>query len=117
MWEVTCLVVFGSYLSDRERLGDLDLAFHPMMKITDPTEFGKQFRAQKREAETAGHRFRSHEAFSDWAQKQWLLALKNGSRAMSLHELRPPQGDWIFSQPHRVVFGTRPTLEDQWIWR
>jgi hypothetical protein len=116
LWRITCLVVSGSYLSDRQRLGNLDLAFQPAPKIASKAQFVKQLSEQSRQEELSGRHFKTVKEFRQWPERKVLLALKGGSQAISLHELRPPQDDWIYNQPHHIVFGKRPISKDKAIW-
>jgi predicted nucleotidyltransferase len=56
LYKVKKVVLFGSYLSDAERLGDIDLAVEIFPKETDTDKFHKLTRARSKEAIRDGRR-------------------------------------------------------------
>jgi len=81
LYEVTDVVVFGSYLKDRDDLGDVDIAVRLKARITDNEQ------RVSREREHARRSGRSFSRFIDeltWAQDEVMLALKARKRTISI---------------------------------
>jgi predicted nucleotidyltransferase len=81
LYEVTDVVVFGSYLKDRDDLGDVDIAVRLKARITDNEQ------RVSREREHARRSGRSFTRFIDeltWAQDEVMLALKARKRTVSI---------------------------------
>ena len=76
-------VVFGSYLTDTERLGDLDISYKTFRKIEDPRRFGE---LSDRSAQESGRRFSTILEWAWWPNEQVRLFLKNRSRVYGLVE-------------------------------
>ena len=81
LYEVSDVVVFGSYLTDASDLGDVDIAVRLRSRITDSEQ------RVAREIEHAHKSGRSFARFIDelsWAQDEVMLALKARRRAVSI---------------------------------
>jgi hypothetical protein len=79
--------VFGSYLSDKERLSDLDLNLEMVCKIPKG-KFGQYRELMKervRAAIIAGRTFSNSSQQSMWPETEVLLFLKNRSHVYSFH--------------------------------
>jgi hypothetical protein len=101
--------VFGSYLSNDERLGDLDVHYTTYRKIEDSEEF---MRVTKTAARASGRAFSSYIDELYWPESEVRRFLKNRSRVYSLGDnsqlLRNP------SVPRRSIFQSRAPVQD---WR
>jgi len=100
---VTEVVVFGSYLSSKSKMGDVDLAIHVEPKPEYRDGWAERVLAHAAEAEARGRRFSRFADRLGWAEQETRMFLKAGSRSLSLHDLdneRP-----LFSEtPHQIVF-------------
>lgn len=75
-------VVFGSFLSDKERLGDVDVAVDIASRIPLQGNWAEQFLKHARES---GRYFGTFDAELDWPRREVLLALKARKRTISIH--------------------------------
>jgi predicted nucleotidyltransferase len=102
-YRVTKVVVFGSYLTDKSRLGDVDVAIRlePRPKYQD--RWSEVLLAQAAEAEKRGTRFSRFVDRLGWAERQAKRFLKSRSRSLSLHDLKREQV-LLNRIPHRVLF-------------
>jgi predicted nucleotidyltransferase len=78
-------LLFGSYLTDRPRINDIDIAVELVYKIDDPDQRAAAIQAKVREARQAGRRFDSIADEVFWPSQEVRLFLKSRSRAISLH--------------------------------
>jgi len=85
IYKVNKVTLFGSYLSSKERIGDIDLAVTLAPKIQDRDEFWKLNQEWIRQAYKAGRRFSNIAEELFWPQREVLLYLKSRSRSLSLH--------------------------------
>ena len=97
------VVVFGSYLTEVETLGDIDIAFHLEAKETDWDKHVALEDARIAQAREAGRIFPTYEAQIQWPETEALRFLKGRSSAISLHDLR---SDFrvVTGSPNRVVY-------------
>lgn len=79
------VVVFGSYLTDAEKLNDLDIAVQLSSRIADPDEWLTAHQAQIGEARARGRRFGNIGQEISWPEDEVLYALKARSRAIKIH--------------------------------
>jgi hypothetical protein len=86
-YRVTRVVVFGSFLTDRERLGDLDLAVELQPRHPDPDVHNLHCGQRIDEALAKGRQFGNIVAQLYWPQHEVLLILKARSRTISLHTI------------------------------
>ncbi len=102
-YRVTKVVVFGSYLTTKSRLGDVDLAiqFKPRPQYRD--QWAEVLLAQAETAARRGTRFSTFVDRLGWAQREAKRFLKSRSRALSLHDLETEQVR-LDRIPHRVLF-------------
>ena len=103
LYRVTEVVVFGSYVSVKSKMGDVDLAIHLEPKPEFRDGWAERVLAHAAEAEARGRRFSRFTDRLGWAEQETRMFLKAGSRSLSLHDLdheRP-----LFSEtPHLMVF-------------
>jgi len=87
LYKVTRVEVFGSYLTDREKLNDVDLAveLEPKYQDWDQQQTYEQERIQ--EASRKGRTFRHFTDAMGWPRNETLLFLKSRSRTISLHDI------------------------------
>jgi predicted nucleotidyltransferase len=78
--------VYGSYLTDADRLGDLDVSIRFLRKETDPKRFVALANEAARES---GRRFNTYLDMLCWPETKALLFLKQRSRVFSLHVNEP----------------------------
>lgn len=88
LFRVAHVVVFGSYLTEAEVLGDLDIAIHLEAKEADWEKHVAREDARISEAHEAGRNFPSYEAQIHWPETEVRRFLKGRSPAISLHDLR-----------------------------
>ncbi len=94
-YRVERVVVFGSYLTDAQRLGDVDVALVLRVKFDDG---GSSKSAAQQEAEAqrieaalaAGRRFPHFVARLAWPENEVQLFLRAGSRVLSFHDRDDP---------------------------
>lgn len=89
LYKVTKVIVFGSFLSDSQKLNDVDVAVelvwkgdHPNIKGQDKTQISLDH-AQK--AIEKGREFSNFTAMLIWPHTEVMLYLKSRSRVISLH--------------------------------
>jgi predicted nucleotidyltransferase len=87
IFKVKSVHVFGSYLHEKVRLGDIDLAIELQPKEADPDRFQK-LRQQRIDAAIRGDRhFSSFLEQIMWPENEVWKKLKSRSRCLSLHRL------------------------------
>jgi predicted nucleotidyltransferase len=84
-FSIESVVVFGSYLTDRTHLNDLDVAVELQLKESNSRTFEQHWKA--RLAAAPGRRFANMSEQLDWPKREVIMFLKNRSRAISLCEL------------------------------
>ncbi len=87
LYRVPKVLVFGSYLSSRDRVNDIDLAFTLVPKHADRE---LQMSLERKRSREAARRGRQFGAFIDrlyWPEYETGLFLKNRSRALSFHSM------------------------------
>jgi hypothetical protein len=85
-YRVESVIVFGSYLSDAQRLNDLDIAVELRPRSSDDAAWQRLCKASIDRAHAAGRRFRNVVEQVGWPQLEVLAILKNRSRTISLCE-------------------------------
>jgi len=85
-FSIESTVVFGSYLTDRTHLNDLDVAVELKSKESSDCTFERLRKA--RLAASPGRRFASFLETLDWPKREVMMFLKNRSRSISLCELK-----------------------------
>jgi predicted nucleotidyltransferase len=83
LYRVTLLAVFGSYLTDKDRLGDIDIAFKLEAKEKDRD---KATALAQEHTRKSGRQFRNMVEEIFWPENEVLLFLKSRSRSLSFHE-------------------------------
>ena len=83
LYSVKCVVVFGSFLGHRERLGDVDVAIDlkPRMPFDSERKWVERFRNH---AWKSGRSFSTFHAEIDWPRQEVLLTLKARKRSISI---------------------------------
>ncbi len=85
-YRVEFVVLFGSMLSDVERLGDVDVAIRLQPKVDGDAALEEWSVARRRAAEAAGRTFHGVFEWAMWPIHEIFLRLKARSRSLSLHE-------------------------------
>lgn len=99
--KVTKVVVFGSYLTDVARLGDIDVAVALDFKHENSEILRAQWQRKLRQADRSGIRFANAVERMLWPEIEIRKFLKARSRAISLHDIE----DGIFSTArYREIF-------------
>jgi len=83
LYRVTEVVVFGSYLSRKLKMGDVDLAIHLEPKPEYRDGWAERALAHAAEAEARGRRFSRFADRLSWAEQETRMFLKAGSRSLS----------------------------------
>jgi predicted nucleotidyltransferase len=103
LFRVEHVVVFGSYLSGANDLGDVDVAIHMERKELDWDTHVTLEDKRIAEARAAGRTFRSYEEEVAWPETEVYRFLKSRSEGLSIHDLRS-DARIIATGPFRVVF-------------
>jgi DNA-binding MarR family transcriptional regulator len=77
--------IFGSYLTDADTLGDIDVVITLTRRFLDPDEQFTWERKRIVAAQMRGRRFRNISDEVSWPQHEVLLFLKARSRSLSFH--------------------------------
>ncbi len=104
-------ILFGSMLSNAERLGDVDVAIDLQPRISDPIHRHMLCERRRRLAEKQGRTFSSMVRRALWPRDEVLLQLKARSRSLSLHGFDQFQGMGDFC--YRVLIGDSNFLAAQ----
>lgn len=100
-YDVQCIVVFGSYLSDRQKVGDLDLAVS-LVRRPHPGQDWLQFSERFRRRAPSGAHWIDQ---LTWPEHEVWRFLKGRSHVVSLMILDAHQECVVTSGRHEVVFG------------
>lgn len=87
LYKIVKVIVFGSYLSDKERINDVDLAVQFSPKVEDDEEFRELTLERTNEAIREGRIFSNFVEEVYWAKTEVKLFLKSRSRSLSLHSI------------------------------
>jgi predicted nucleotidyltransferase len=99
-YRVNDVVLFGSMLSDVDRLGDLDVAVNLEPKVRESAAFGAWSMARRHAAQAEGRSFSSCFEWAYWPMKE----IHNAhSRSLSLHELAEIK--YLHNPTYRVLLG------------
>ncbi len=101
VYAVTKVVVFGSYLSEQERINDIDIGIALEKKATSEDCFIEMCEQSIQKAQKDGRRFRTQVEMMYWPQQEVHLFLKSRSKAISLHSLHD---EVIRSAKQKVLF-------------
>ena len=85
-YRVGHVVLFGSMLSDVERLGDVDVAIRLEPKVSEDNAHEQWCSARRRTAEAKGRNFHGVLDWAMWPTQEILLQLKARSGSLSLHD-------------------------------
>ena len=85
-------IVFGSYLSGGDRLGDVDVAVHLVPRSPDPKKHREANDRRVAEEEKNGRRFRTFLDQAFWREQEAMLFLAEPSQGLESAALRSDQG-------------------------
>ena len=97
------VVLFGSYLSSQESVGDIDLAIRLERRAIFADHWPEAVLARADAAARQGRRFRGVLERLAWAEKEVKQYLRGGKRSLSLQDWAT-EGVWLQHAPHRVLF-------------
>lgn len=100
-YDVRTVVVFGSYLSDQDRISDIDIGIALEKKTANEDLFMKMCERSIQQASKDGRRFSSYAEQIYWPQLEVHRFLKSRSRAISLHSL---QDEILQSAVQKIIF-------------
>lgn len=86
LYKVQTVVVFGSYLTGKEFLNDIDVAIKLVPRLEDREEFGKLSDERINDAHMGGRIFSNITEMIAWPQTEVRRYLKARSRVISLHD-------------------------------
>lgn len=107
LFKVTRVVLFGSYLSDKEMLGDVDVAIDIKRKQEDWEEHQRLSRQRIAEAKDRGRVFEWWYAEDMWPENETMLFLKSRSRALSLYTWEIDR-EMIEATNHKTLYEETP---------
>jgi predicted nucleotidyltransferase len=87
VYDVAKVVVFGSYLSEQDKINDIDIGIALERKSANEARFKEMNEQSIRQAEEDGRCFSTHVERIYWPQREVHLFLKSRSRSISLHPL------------------------------
>ena len=100
-YRVNRVVLFGSYLTDAERVNDIDLAVE-LAPRWDGFDVGIQYQKEQERVRLAPrHRTRNALAVQQWPWREVFLFLKARDRSFSLHDT---QDQILYGIPNRVLY-------------
>jgi hypothetical protein len=85
-YRVEHVVLFGSMLTDVERVGDVDVAVRLEPKVSEGSAHEQRCMARRRAAEAKGRNFYGVLDWALWPTQEILLQLKARSGSLSLHD-------------------------------
>lgn len=97
------VVIFGSYLSDRSDLGDIDLAIWIEHRYSDMRERSRSCQQRIELALQNGRRFKTFWAEWSWPYTEVIRFLRNRSPSISIHDLKE-EGILSTSIPSKILF-------------
>jgi len=89
LYKVQRVVVFGSYLTDKKRINDIDIGMELAPREINKDKHWHMVQARISEACKRGRRFSNIVDEISWPYSEVLLFLKSRSRAISLHTTDP----------------------------
>jgi hypothetical protein len=96
-------IVFGSYLSGADRLGDVDVAVHFVPRSPDPKQHREANDRRVAEEEQKGRRFRTFLDQAFWWEQEAMLFLRNRRRGLSLQHYGAIK-EAVDASPHSLIF-------------
>jgi len=106
--EVTGVIVFGSFLSQGEELGDVDVGIQLEWKPSDAETFKQRAEARRKLAQEQSRQFRNVTDWAIWPNTEVRLFLKSRTRQLSIHDFRELKRLPPFRC--RILFGQRRAL-------
>lgn len=97
------VLVFGSFLSESEMLGDVDLGLMYTRRNENSSDWKALSNARVKEAEANGRNFPSLIDEWGWPEREIALRLRKRSGSLSLHDLELER-DFIETLPHRQIY-------------
>ena len=85
MYKITKVIIFGSYLSNKQRINDIDLAVRILPKYDNDEQLIRN-EERRDETENNGRYFSNYIDRLFFPENEVLKYLKNRSRAISLHK-------------------------------
>lgn len=85
LYKIEKVLIFGSYLGEGEKLGDIDLAIKIVPKEVDASKRQKLFTNRLIDAKNNGRHFGNIVEEVFWPQEEVLKYLKSRSRSISIH--------------------------------
>jgi hypothetical protein len=101
------VVIFGSYLSNQDRIGDIDLAIRLDRRPQFAERWTEVVLARAESAERRGRRFRGFLDRLAWAEDEVKRLLRGGTRLLSLHDWSTEE-PWLQHAPHQVLLDEAP---------
>lgn len=102
-YKITSAVLFGSMLSDKEQLGDVDIAIELHPTTSDDKKLNTLGRYRLRMAKLNGKHFKSDFDQIVWPMTEVFYVLKAHSRRLSLHQLS--ELSEMQNVSYRVLYG------------
>lgn len=103
VYRVKQVIVFGSYLTDRPDLGDIDLAITLQFRLDDPDRRERQCQERIQQALDKGRTFRTYFEEVSWPQMEIYQYLKGRSSSLSFHDSIREQ-EFLQSVTTKVLF-------------
>lgn len=97
------VLVFGSFLTESETLGDVGLGLMYTRRNENPKDWGALSEARVKGAEANGRNFRNIFDEWGWPEREIELRLRKRSGSLSLHNL-DGERTFIESLPHRQIY-------------
>jgi hypothetical protein len=105
---ITGVIVFGSFLSASEELGDVDVGIQLERKMMEDEVFMQRAEARRRLAQDRGRRFRNLSEWVTWPSREIWFLLKSRARQLSIHDFRELRRLPPFRC--KILFGERQAL-------
>jgi len=87
LYTIKKIDLFGSYLSNQDRINDVDISIKLDPKINDPQQLPQKLLDRAHKAAEKGKQFNSFMERLMWPENEIILFLKSGSRVLSLHDM------------------------------
>jgi predicted nucleotidyltransferase len=112
-YSISVVVLYGSMLSGKQDLGDVDLAIQLTPRIEDPKAFHELTQAKIQDAYDEGRTFRNITEEVLWPRMEIFMCLRARKRSLSIHELRElVQLASSKPLPYRLLLGDRETVRE-----
>lgn len=90
LYKISTVIIFGSYLGQEDRLGDIDIAVEIIPKEQDTKKHSSLTHQRANEAKQNGRNFNNMVEELFWAREEVKRYLRSRSRSISLHETTDP---------------------------